>query len=329
MYLAATDRYEQLPIRQVGKTGLRLPAVSLGLWHNFDSASPYYQRKQLLLAALDRGVFSFDCADRYGSPEVGSAEKLLGEVLQHEFKPYRDELVITTKTGFRTYPGPYGYSLSRKSILQAIDHSLERLKTDYVDIYYAHRFDPTVDLFETAQALDQVVRSGKALYIGVSNFDAQQTAKIAAMFRDLKTPFVVNQVSYNMLNQSVEQDDLLDKMQQLGAGLVAYGPLAEGLLSDRYLSGIPADFAIHRTSNHVFDQGKAAVTTKLQALNKLAQKREQSLSQMALAWLLRNQVVSSVIIGTTSIEHLDENLQALEHADFTATELEQIQKILN
>lgn len=329
MYLAADDRYEKLPYRQVGKTGLRLPVISLGLWHKFDSANPYYDRKKLLLAAFDRGIFSFDCADRYGSPEVGSAEILLGQVLQHELKPYRDELVITTKTGYRTHPGPYGCSLARKSILQAIDHSLQRLQTDYVDIYYAHRFDPQVDLFETAQALDQVVREGKAMYIGISNFNAQQTATIAAMFRDLKTPFVVNQVSYNMLNQTVEEDGLLDQLQQLGAGLVAYGPLAEGLLSQRYLAGISADFTIHQTSKHVFDQGKTAVATKLQLLAKLAQQRGQSLSQMALAWLLRNQTVSSVIIGTTSLEHLDENLQAVEHLDFTTAELKEIQQILS
>ncbi|MFT8500264.1 MAG: aldo/keto reductase, partial [Liquorilactobacillus satsumensis] len=292
MYLANEKRYSNLPVRRVGNTGLVLPVVSLGLWHHFDSSSPYYERKNLILQAFDRGIFSFDCADRYGSPEVGSAEALLGNLLRAELKPYRDELVITTKVGFRTGPGPFGEFLSRKSILQSVEHSLQRLGTDYVDIYYAHRFDPQTDLFESLQALDQVVREGKALYIGISNFDSAQTKRAVEIFKDLGTPFTVNQVSYNMLNQSVEKDGLLATLKEAKKGLVAYGPLAEGLLSARYLKGIPEDFKIHRTSQAVFDNGTAAVEQKLHALNKIASARGQNLSQLALAWLLRNEVVA-------------------------------------
>ncbi|MCP9313399.1 aldo/keto reductase [Liquorilactobacillus satsumensis] len=328
MYLANEKRYSNLPVRRVGNTGLVLPVVSLGLWHHFDSSSPYYERKNLILQAFDRGIFSFDCADRYGSPEVGSAEALLGNLLRAELKPYRDELVITTKVGFRTGPGPFGEFLSRKSILQSVEHSLQRLGTDYVDIYYAHRFDPQTDLFESLQALDQVVREGKALYIGISNFDSAQTKRAVEIFKDLGTPFTVNQVSYNMLNQSVEKDGLLATLKEAKKGLVAYGPLAEGLLSARYLKGIPEDFKIHRTSQAVFDNGTAAVEQKLHALNKIASARGQNLSQLALAWLLRNEVVASVIIGTTSLKHLEDDLGAVKNLAFSKAELQQLTEIL-
>lgn len=328
MYLANEKRYSNLPVRRVGNTGLVLPVVSLGLWHHFDSSSPYYERKNLILQAFDRGIFSFDCADRYGSPEVGSAESLLGNLLRAELKPYRDELVITTKVGFRTGPGPFGEFLSRKSILQSVEHSLQRLGTDYVDIYYAHRFDPQTDLFESLQALDQVVREGKALYIGISNFDSAQTKRAVEIFKDLGTPFTVNQVSYNMLNQSVEKDGLLATLKEAKKGLVAYGPLAEGLLSARYLKGIPEDFKIHRTSQAVFDNGTAAVEQKLHALNKIASARGQNLSQLALAWLLRNEVVASVIIGTTSLKHLEDDLGAVKNLAFSKAELQQLTEIL-
>ncbi|MFT8556313.1 aldo/keto reductase [Liquorilactobacillus hordei] len=328
MFKADDKRYEYLPVRRVGSTGLILPVISLGLWRNFDSKSPYYDRKQLILHAFNKGVFSFDCADRYGSPEVGSAESLLGNILKNELQPYRDELVITTKVGYETGPGPYGQMLSRKSILQSIDHSLERLQTDYVDIYYAHRFDPETDLFESVQALDQVVRQGKALYIGISNFDNEQTKDAIKLFKELGTPFTVNQVSYNMLNTTIENDGLLDTLRKEQKGLVAYGPLAEGLLSSRYLKEIPADFPIHRTSEQIFDEGKKNLLSKLNALNEFAQKRNQTLAQLALSWLLADQVVSSVIIGTTSEAHLDDNLEAAKKLTFTDDEKNEIKKIL-
>ncbi|WP_333590057.1 aldo/keto reductase [Ligilactobacillus acidipiscis] len=327
MYVADDDRYNKLPHRRVGETGLRLPLISLGLWHSFSSADPLYDRKRVILKAFDQGVFSFDCADHYGSPEIGTSESLLGQVLAAELKPYRDELVITSKVGYRTIPGPYGHFLSRKTILQSIDRTLERLQSDYVDIYYAHRFDPNTDLWETAQALDDVVRAGKALYIGISNFDTEQAKTVAKMFDDLGTPYTVNQISYNMLNRRPERIGLVDEMKRQKRGIVAYGPLAEGLLSDRYLDGVPADFAIHPTSKYVMQAGADKVTEDLNKLNDIAKKRGQTLSQMALAWLLRDPVVSSVIIGTTNIDHLQDNLEAAKNIRFDQEELDAIDAI--
>lgn len=327
MYVADDDRYNKLPHRRVGETGLRLPLISLGLWHSFSSADPLYDRKRVILKAFDQGVFSFDCADHYGSPEIGTSESLLGQVLAAELKPYRDELVITSKVGYRTIPGPYGHFLSRKTILQSIDRTLERLQSDYVDIYYAHRFDPNTDLWETAQALDDVVRAGKALYIGISNFDTEQAKTVAKMFDDLGTPYTVNQISYNMLNRRPERIGLVDEMKRQKRGIVAYGPLAEGLLSDRYLDGVPADFAIHPTSKYVMQAGTDKVTEDLNKLNDIAKKRGQTLSQMALAWLLRDPVVSSVIIGTTNIDHLQDNLEAAKNIRFDQEELDAIDEI--
>lgn len=328
MFIPDEKRYSVLPYRRVGKTGLRLPVISLGLWKRFDSAAPYYDRKQIILNAFNKGIFSFDCADHYGYPEIGTAEKLLGSVLQNELKPYRDELVITTKVGYRTIPGPYGHFLSRKTILQSIDQSLKRLGTDYVDIYYAHRFDPHTELEETAAALDDVVRQGKALYIGISNFDVQQTEAITKLFKKMGTPFTVNQVSYNILNREAEDSGLLDAMEHEGKSVVAYGPLAEGLLSTRYLEGIPDSYKIHHTSQSVFDEGKDKVIQRLRGLNEIAQEREQTLSQLALAWLLRNETVASVIIGTTNLKHLNDNLAAIQHLDFSEDELKRINSIL-
>lgn len=327
MYVADDDRYNKLPHRRVGETGLRLPLISLGLWHSFSSADPLYDRKRVILKAFDQGVFSFDCADHYGSPEIGTSESLLGQVLAAELKPYRDELVITSKVGYRTIPGPYGHFLSRKTILQSIDRTLERLQSDYVDIYYAHRFDPNTDLWETAQALDDVVRAGKALYIGISNFDTEQAKTVAKMFDDLGTPYTVNQISYNMLNRRPERIGLVDEMKRQKRGIVAYGPLAEGLLSDRYLDGVPAGFAIHPTSKYVMQAGADKVTEDLNKLSDIAKKRGQTLSQMALAWLLRDPVVSSVIIGTTNIDHLQDNLEAAKNIRFDQEELDAIDEI--
>jgi len=281
----------------------------------------------VILKAFDQGIFSFDCADHYGSPEIGTSESLLGQVLANELKPYRDELVITSKVGYRTVPGPYGHFLSRKTILQSIDRTLERLQTDYVDVYYAHRFDPNTDLWETAQALNDVVRAGKAMYIGISNFDTDQAKTVAKMFDDLGTPYTVNQVSYNMLNRRPERIGLVDEMKRQNRGIVAYGPLAEGLLSDRYLDGVPEDFAIHPTSKYVMQAGTDKVTDDLNKLNDIAKKRDQTLSQMALAWLLKDPVVSSVIIGTTNIDHLQDNLEAAKNIRFDQEELDAIDAI--
>lgn len=328
MYSANEDRYNHIPVRHAGNSGLMLPVISLGLWQHYGSQDPLAARRDVILAAFDRGVFHFDVANHYGDGDFGSSETLLGEVLNRELKPYRDELVIATKVGYEIHPGPYGTGTSRKAVLQGIDGSLRRLHLDYVDLYYAHRFDDTVDIEETVRALDEVVRQGKALYIGVSNYQTPQAQEAIALFRDLGTPFVVNQMSYNMFNRNVETTGLTDVMRDAGTGIVSYGPLSEGLLSDRYLKGIPADFKIHPTNEATFKDGKDAVVKKLNQLNEIAQSRHQTLAQMALAWLLRDPVVTTVLIGTTSVAHLEDNLAAVNHLDFTPAELKAIDDIL-
>lgn len=328
MYLANENRYDTMPLRHAGKSGLVLPPVSLGLWRHFSSADSFLDRREVILAAFDAGIFNFDVADHYGTPDEGSSERLLGRLLASDLKPYRDELVVSTKVGYEIHQGPFGNGTSRKAIMNNIDGSLRRLQTDYVDVYYAHRFDDQVPVAETVRALDDVVRQGKALYIGISNFDNDQSVEAIKLFHELGTPIVLNQMSYNMFNRDVETSGLLDTLRQEGVGLIAYGPLSEGLLSDRYLDGIPADFPIHHTNADTLKQGRAAVQEKLQQLNALAHDRDQTLSQMALSWLLRDPVVTSVIIGTTSVQHLQENVDAAQHTDFTPDELTAIDKIL-
>lgn len=326
-FSAASTRYDDLPIRRVGKTGLQLPAISLGLWRNFGDESPFANSRQVVLDAFDHGIFSFDLANNYG-PSKGSAEETFAKILARDLKPYREELVITTKAGYPAWPGPYGAFGSRKTLVGSLDRSLRRMNLDYVDIFYSHRPDPNIDLQETAQALDLLVRQGKALYVGISNYTQAQTAEMVDYFNDMHTPFTVNQVSYNMLNRQAEDTGLLDYLGQNNAGLVAYGPLAEGLLTQRYLDGIPADFPIHRTNKYLLDKGPDAVVKQLNALNKVAIERGQTLAQMALAWLLRSETVTSVIIGTTSVVHLHANLAATQQLTFSDDEVQQIKQIL-
>ncbi|MFT8411941.1 MAG: aldo/keto reductase [Schleiferilactobacillus perolens] len=330
VYHADDSRYDhKTAIRRAGNTGLELPSVSLGLWRHYGNDDPLLDREQVILKAFDNGIFSFDLANNYGKPEVGSAESLFGAIYRRNLKPYRDELVITTKVGFEAGVGPYGHFNSRKAVLQSIDQSLLKMGLDYVDIYYSHRPDPNTSVEETARAFDDVVRSGKALYIGISNYDSAQTKEIVSWFKKLGTPFVVNQVSYNMFNRTAEDDHLLDTMKSLGGGLVAYGPLSEGLLSDRYLKGIPDDFPIHWSNTKTFAKGKEHVVDQLNALQKISQNRGQSLSEMALSWLLRTPVVTSVIIGTTNVDHLESNIKAGNQTSFTDDELAAIDQILN
>lgn len=327
VYAADEQRYEKLPYRRVSDSGLILPAVSFGLWRNLGDQMPLENSKKVILKAFDSGIFSFDNASNYG-PSNGTAEETFGQVYRSDLKPYRDELVITTKAGYHMWPGPLGEFSGKKTLTAALDLSLQRMGLDYVDIFYAHRWDPNTRLEETAYALDLIVKQGKALYIGVSNYTAEQTAAIAKLFDELGTPFIGNQVSYNMLNQTATEDGLLDVLDDSHAGLIAYGPLAEGLLTDRYLTGIPEDYPIHRTNEFLFENGKDDLITKLNGLNNIAQARGQKLSQMALAWLLRDRRVASVVIGASNIDHLVDNLSFSHNMTFTEEEIAQIDNIL-
>lgn len=330
MYQAANDRYQKKQVRHAGKTGLMLPPISLGLWRNFGSADPLSDRRDVILHAFDKGVFHFDLADHYGNGKVGfgSTEQLFGQIYQNDLKPYRDELVISTKVGYEIHDGPFGFGTSRKSVLQGIDGSLQRMNLDYVDIYYAHRYDDATPVEETVRALDDVVRSGKALYVGVSNYEVPELKKAIAEFNRLGTPFVLDQMSMNLLNDHVETSGVAQLLKDNGKGVIAYGPLCEGLLSDRYLNGITDSFNIHHTNEGLLKDGKEALVKKLNDLNDIAKNRHQTLSQMSLAWLLKDPVVASVIIGTTNNQHLDDNLKALDNLEFSSDEIEKINQLI-
>ncbi|WP_433316230.1 L-glyceraldehyde 3-phosphate reductase [Micromonospora sp. CA-269861] len=326
-YLAADDRYDTMTYRRSGRSGLRLPAVSLGLWHNFGPDRPFERQRDIVRRAFDLGVTHFDLANNYGPPP-GSAEENFGRMLATDLKPYRDELVISSKAGYLMWPGPYGEWGSRKNLISSLDQSLDRMGLDYVDIFYSHRFDPDTPLEETMGALDAVVRSGKALYVGISNYNSEQTTRAAAILRELGTPLLINQPSYSMLNRWTESDGLLDTLEQVGAGCIAYSPLAQGLLTDRYLGGIPADSRV-RTSvflneSDLSDEKMATI----RGLGAVAEQRGQSLAQLALAWALRDPRMTSLIIGASSVEQLETNIAALDNLDFTADELAEIERHL-
>ncbi|WP_125772091.1 aldo/keto reductase [Companilactobacillus furfuricola] len=330
MYNAANDRYDNTQVRHAGDTGLMLPPISLGLWRNFGSADSISDRRDVILHAFDKGIFHFDVANHYGNGKVGfgSTEELLGSVLKNDLKPYRNELVIATKVGYEIHDGPFGTGTSRKAVLQGIDDSLERLNLDYVDIFYAHRYDDQTPVEETCRALNDVVKAGKALYVGVSNYEVPELKRAIAEFKRLGTPFVLNQLSMNLLNDHVETSGIAQTLEDNGIGAIAYGPLCEGLLSDRYLNGISDEYSIHPTNAKLLEQGKDALVKKLNALNDIAQNRNQSLSQMSLAWLLKDPVVTSVLIGTTNNQHLDDNLKALDNLDFSSDEINAINKLI-
>ncbi|WFF03081.1 L-glyceraldehyde 3-phosphate reductase [Micromonospora sp. WMMD964] len=326
-YLAADDRYDSMTYRRSGRSGLRLPAVSLGLWHNFGPDRPFERQRDIVRRAFDLGVTHFDLANNYGPPP-GSAEENFGRMLATDLRAYRDELIISSKAGYLMWPGPYGEWGSRKNLISSLDQSLGRMGLDYVDIFYSHRFDPDTPLEETMGALDAIVRSGKALYVGISNYDSEQTTRAAAILRDLGTPLLINQPSYSMLNRWTESDGLLDTLEQVGAGCIAYSPLAQGLLTDRYLGGIPADSRV-RTSvflseSDLSDEKMATI----RGLGAVAERRGQSLAQLALAWALRDPRMTSLIIGASSVEQLETNIAALDNLDFTADELAEIEQHL-
>ena len=327
MYKAADDRYKNIKIRRAGNSGLQLPAISFGMWHSYGDDANFKDSEKVMLTAFDKGIFSFDLANNYG-PGSGAAERMFGQVYRKDLKPYRDELIITTKAGYHMWPGPYGQFSSKKTLVAALDRSLKRMGLDYVDIYYSHRFDPNTSLAETAEALDEIVRAGKALYIGISNYNGKQTTQIIKYFKDLHTPFVVNQASYNMLNRAPEEDGTLKTLADNHDGLIAYGPLAEGLLTDRYLKGIPKNLHIHWSNTFMFKKGEKTVVKKLNELNDLAKNRHQTLAQMGLAWLLHNPTVTSVVTGASKVNHLEDNLGALNNLKFTQDELDRIDQIV-
>ncbi|MCM0598572.1 aldo/keto reductase [Periweissella fabalis] len=328
VFAAADDRYEKLPYRRVADTGMILPTLSFGLWRNLGDEKPLSNSREVILKAFDNGIFSFDNASNYG-PTAGSAEETFGAVFEKDLKPYRNELVITTKAGFHMWPGPFGEFTSKKTMVQALDLSLKRMHLDYVDIFYAHRFDPETNIREVAESMDLLVRQGKALYVGVSNYTTEQFNAIAEIFSELGTPFVGNQVSYNMLNREIETDGLLEAAENHHAGVIAYGPLAEGLLTDRYLNGIPSDMPLHWSNKLMLDQVPEQVVSKLNALNDLAHARGQQLSQLALAWLLKDDRVPSVIIGASSVNHLLDNVRFSDNMTLSDSEIKIIDDILS
>jgi L-glyceraldehyde 3-phosphate reductase len=327
-YQAADERYETMTYRRSGRSGLRLPVISLGLWHNFGPDRPFERQREIVRRAFDLGITHFDLANNYGPPP-GAAEENFGRLLATDLKPYRDELVVSTKAGHLMWPGPYGEWGSRKYLIASLDQSLRRLGLDYVDIFYSHRFDPDTPLEETMGALDAIVRSGKALYVGISNYDSEQTERAAAILRDLGTPLLINQPAYSMLNRWTERDRLLDTLERVGAGCIAYSPLAQGLLTDRYLSGIPADSRV-RTSVFLnesdLDEKRMAT---IRALGAVAERRGQSLAQLALVWALRDPRMTSVIIGASSVAQLEANVAALDNLELSAEELAEIDRLLD
>lgn len=326
MYLAKESRYETTPYNRTGSSGLKLPAVSLGLWHNFGDFSDFDNMKKMCFTAFDNGITHFDIANNYG-PDGGSAEKNFGRILKEDMSAYRDEMIISTKAGYYMWQGPYGDFGSRKYLIASLDQSLKRLGLDYVDIFYHHRPDPDTPLEETMGALASAVTSGKALYVGLSNYDGPRLEKATAILNELKVPFIINQNCYSIFDRTVENNGLKETSHRLGKGIIAFSPLAQGLLTDRYLKGIPAD---SRIANNGFLK-KSALTEKrleqIRALNDLANERGQTLAQMALSWVLRDGIVTSVLIGASRPEQILDNIKAVENTSFTKEELELIDKI--
>ncbi|MGP3969022.1 L-glyceraldehyde 3-phosphate reductase [Streptomyces sp. 6N223] len=325
-YLAADTRYDAMPYRRSGRSGLKLPAVSLGLWHNFGDANPLQGQRAILRRAFDLGVTHFDLANNYGAP-AGAAERNFGRVLAADLRPYRDELIISTKAGYYMWPGPYGEWGSRKYLLASLDQSLARMGLEYVDILYSHRPDPDTPLEETMSALDTAVRQGKALYAGISNYSAEQTREAARILAELGTPLLIHQPSYSMVNRWVE-DGLLDALEEVGAGSIAFSPLAQGLLTNRYLGGIPEGSRAAGDSPFLTPEGVNAKVATARALNEIARRRGQTLAQMAIAWVLRGGRVTSALIGASSVEQLEDSVGAVRGLDFSAEELAEIETVL-
>jgi L-glyceraldehyde 3-phosphate reductase len=328
MYTAASTRYDSMLYRQCGRSGLKLPAISLGLWHNFGDATPHAQQQAMLRTAFDAGITHFDLANNYGPP-AGSAETNFGEHLRRDFRPYRDELIISSKAGYDMWPGPYGQGGgSRKYVLASLDQSLKRMGLDYVDIFYSHRFDADTPLEETCGALATAVQQGKAMYIGISSYSAAKTREACAILRSMGVPLLIHQPSYSLLNRWIESD-LLGALQDTGAGCIAFSVLAQGLLSTKYLNGIPQDARINRPGGGSFKDAHLSESNlaHVRGLNDIAQQRGQSLPQMAIAWVLRDARVTSALIGASKPAQITELVGALKNLSFTAAELAAIDKL--
>ena len=323
-YLAADDRYEAMPYRRCGRSGLKLPAISLGLWQNFGDDRPLRDSRAIVRRAFDLGITHFDLANNYGPP-YGSAEINFGRIFAEDLAPYRDELVISTKAGYDMWPGPYGEWGSRKYLLASLDQSLSRLGLEHVDVFYSHRFDPQTPLHETIGALDAAVRAGKARYVGISSYGPERTAEAAQLLRELGTPLLIHQPSYSLLNRWIERE-LLDVLEREGVGAIVFSPLAQGLLTDRYLDGVPADSRV-RCGNYFGEELLSEENlARVRALNEIAKRRGQSLAQLAIAWALRDERVTSALLGASSVRQLEQNVAALERADFDAGELAEIDR---
>ncbi len=328
MYTASEKRYDYMVYHRCGKSGLRLPALSLGMWHNFGSVNDIENMKRILFTAFDNGITHFDLANNYG-PVYGSAEANMGRILKSDLMPYRNEMIISSKAGYDMWKGPYGDGGSRKYLISSLDESLRRLGLDYVDIFYHHRPDPDTPVEETMAALDQIVRSGKALYVGISNYNKEQTKKAYEILREQKTPFIIHQPSYSMLNRWIEEDGLKDYLYDNGIGCIAFSPLAQGILTGKYLKGIPADSRAG-SGKSPYLHSKDITPEKLEkvrALNDIASERGQSLTQMALSWILRDGKVTSVLIGASRPEQILENIKALDNTAFTEEECGKIDAI--
>lgn len=327
MYIANEHRYDAMKYVRCGSSGLKLPQVSLGLWHNFGSNGNFEHMRAICTTAFDHGITHFDLANNYG-PEYGAAEENFGRILKKDFGSYRDELIISTKAGYDMWPGPYGDGGSKKYLVASLDQSLKRMGLEYVDIYYHHRPDPETPLEETVEALDGIVRSGKALYVGISNYNKEQTMEAARLFSERKTPFIINQRRYSIFDRTIEQDGLKDYAAAHGIGIIAFCPLEQGMLTDRYLHGIPADSRI-RTDGRFLKEG--AITKErleqIRALHEIAERRGQSLAQMALSWILRDKDVTSVLIGASKPEQVLDNIGIVEATEFTEEERKLIDAI--
>jgi L-glyceraldehyde 3-phosphate reductase len=323
-YVPAAARYESMPYARCGRSGLKLPRISLGLWQNFGHERPYETSRAIVRRAFDLGVTHFDLANNYGPP-YGSAEEVFGAILRDDLRPYRDELVVSTKAGYDMWPGPYGEWGSRKYLLASLDQSLRRMGLEYVDIFYSHRFDPETPLEETMGALDTAVRQGKALYAGVSSYSADKTREAAAILRGLGTPLLIHQPSYSMLNRWIEEE-LLEALEELGAGCIGFSPLAQGMLTDKYLRGVPEGSRASRNESLSVDLLTVDALARIDALNRIAAGRGQTLAQTALAWTLRDPRMTSTLLGASSIAQLEEGVAALERPEFSEDELAQIDR---